>query len=146
MSFRLEKQYSLAVEAAFRNRIAMSMATYADDVFTEDQSGMTQAEADCCPGRTPIVIAKDDRKDALVATRPHYLHEILGENWVGHVRVFSKKGKKPLITRTFHLCRKECPEGFMPLTIIKDDGKRAIAIMLLSDFIDLLKRSLRAGC
>lgn len=41
MALTLEQQHLLATEAAFRDRIAMAFAGYADNVMAENQSGMT---------------------------------------------------------------------------------------------------------
>lgn len=41
MALTLDQQHQLAIEAAFRDRVAMAMAGYADDVMSENQAGMT---------------------------------------------------------------------------------------------------------
>ena len=45
MSLTLQQQYDLGNEATFTNLIAMAMAGYADDVMAEDQSGLTDVDA-----------------------------------------------------------------------------------------------------
>lgn len=44
MTLSLQEQFDIANEAAFRNRVAMALAGYADDVMNEDQSAMTAVD------------------------------------------------------------------------------------------------------
>lgn len=41
MALTLQQQYEIAIEATFKNRVALALAGYADDVMAEDQSAMT---------------------------------------------------------------------------------------------------------
>lgn len=87
MALTLEQQHLLATEAAFRDRIAMAMAGYADNIMAENQSGMTGVNSDGvteAAARTSLAVQVIRNAQQTADTRKWWLAaQAAGLNWPG---------------------------------------------------------------
>jgi hypothetical protein len=66
MALTFNQQYQIATEAAFKNRVTMALAGFADDVMAENQGGMTGVDYN---GRTEAQ-ARTDLAAAVIRDAP----------------------------------------------------------------------------
>lgn len=87
MALTLEQQHLLATEAAFRDRCAMAMAGYADNVMAENQSAMTGVDHNGvteAAARTGLAVQVIRNAPAVADARKYWLAaQASALNWPG---------------------------------------------------------------
>lgn len=79
MALTLQQQFDLGNEQTFVNLVALAMAGHADNVMTEDQSGMTPEEAAARTSLAALVI--HNAQDVARARRWYLAAQASGLTW-----------------------------------------------------------------
>ena len=123
------------------------------------RSAYRQAERDASLGLFPVVVAKDDRKDPIVALGIDDFFDLIQE-WIDRCGIAGsvseviasrfwineKKQKRARIRAALEHAKNSAPRGSTPVAFIDDIGPSTpIAVLGLEDFGEIVREWWKAG-